>query len=233
MTARWLQPNVMTLDRAGTLLLPAFGGKPRADPCHKAQPRRLIMTVESRSSDDQRRTAQMVAAQAGDRAAYEALLRDCVPLIKSIAGRLGVPPDSSDDVVQDVLLTIHRARHTYDPARSFTAWLRVIAERRAIDLLRQVRRRRGREVHAPLAVEVYPDPGVDPARGLDQGDASTRVNAALATLPPRQREAVQVLVLGEQSLAGAAATTGRTAGALKVNLHRALKALRGRFGPAG
>lgn len=235
MTARCLQPNVMMLDRGGPLLLPAFPGKPRSGPCQKAQSRRLIMTVEPpiRSVDDQRRTAQMAAAQAGDRAAYEALLRDCVPLIKSIAARLGVPPDRNDDVVQDVLLTVHRARHTYDPSRPFTAWLRVIAERRAIDQLRQVRRCSARELHAPLALEVYPDHGADPARGLDQADASTRVSAALAALPPRQREAVQVLILGEQSLAAAAATTGRTAGALKVNLHRALKALRGRFGRAG
>jgi RNA polymerase sigma-70 factor (ECF subfamily) len=235
MTARWLQPNVMTRDRGGTLLLPVFPGKPMFGPYPKAQPRRPIMTVEqpTRSVDDQRRTAQMAAAQAGDRAAYEALLRDCVPLVKVVAGRLGVPPDSREDVVQDVLLTIHRARHTYDPARSFTAWLRIIAERRAIDLLRQARRRSARELHAPLALEAYPDPGADPARGLDQADASSRVTAALATLPPRQREAVQAPMLGQQSLAVAAAATGRTANALKVNLHRALKALRGRFGPAG
>jgi len=48
-------------------------------------------------------------------------------------------------------------------------------------------------------------------------------------LPERQREAVQVLVLEEQSLTEAAAATRRSKGALKVNLHRALKALRGKF----
>lgn len=189
------------------------------------------MTVEPlpRSADDQRRAAQMAAAQAGDRAAYEALLRDCVPLIKAVAGRQGVPADRIDDVVQDVLLTIHRARHTYDPARSFSGWLRVIAERRAIDLLRRVYRHGARELHAPLAFEAYADDGADPTRGLDQADMSGRVGAALAMLPPRQREAVETLVLQERSLAEAAAATRRTKGSLKVNLHRALKALRGRL----
>lgn len=184
---------------------------------------------QTRSADDLRRSAQMAAAQGGDRAAYEALLRDCVPLIKAVAGRRGVPPDRSDDVVQDVLLTIHRARQTYDPARSFTAWLCVIAERRAIDLLRQVRRHGAREFYVPLAFEAYPDEGADPMRGVEHAEASGRVTEALATLPPRQREAVEALVLKEQSLTEAAAATRRTKGALKVNLHRALKALRGKM----
>jgi RNA polymerase sigma-70 factor (ECF subfamily) len=183
----------------------------------------------TRSADDLRRSAQMAAAQAGDRAAYEALLRDCVPLIKAIAARQGVPADRCDDVVQDVLLTVHRARQTYDPARSFTGWLRIIAERRAIDLLRQIGRHRAREIHAPLAFEAYADTGADPTRAVDHAEASVRVNKAMAALPERQREAVRVLVLEEQSLAEAAAATRRSKGALKVNLHRALKALRGKF----
>jgi RNA polymerase sigma-70 factor (ECF subfamily) len=189
----------------------------------------IAAKTQTRSVDDLRRSAQMAAAQGGDRAAYEALLRDCVPVIKAVAGRRGVPPDRSDDVVQDVLLTIHRARQTYDPARSFTAWLCVIAERRAIDLLRQLRRHGARELHLPLAFDAYPDEGADPARRLDHAEASSRVTKALATLPPRQREAVEALVLNEQSLTEAAVATGRTKGALKVNLHRALRALRGKM----
>jgi RNA polymerase sigma factor (sigma-70 family) len=227
MPARMLQPNVMAPCRDGTLLPPRFTGMAVRNP----QPWRLMIAAktQTRSVDDLRRSAQMAAAQGGDRAAYEALLRDCVPVIKAVAGRRGVPPDRSDDVVQDVLLTIHRARQTYDPARSFTAWLCVIAERRAIDLLRQMRRIGTREFHSPLAFDAYPDESADPTRGVDHAEASGRVTEALATLPPRQREAVETLVLKEQSLTEAAVTTGRTKGALKVNLHRALKALRGKM----
>jgi RNA polymerase sigma-70 factor (ECF subfamily) len=179
------------------------------------------------NADDLRRSALMAAAQAGDRTAYETLLRDCVPFIRSVAKWQGVPVDHVDDVVQEVLFTIHRARQTYDPARSFTAWLRVISARRAIDLLRQTGRRGAREVHAPLALESYADTSANPATGLDHADDAGRINQALATLPPRQREAVQVLVIEEQSLAEASALTRRSKVSLKVNLHRALKALRG------
>ncbi len=100
----------------------------------------------------------MVAAQAGHPGAYEALLRDCIPFIKRVARGQGVRPDLMDDVVQETLFTIHRARQTYDPNRSFTAWLRIIAERRAIDGLRRGGRTRTREIYAPLAYENHSDP---------------------------------------------------------------------------
>jgi DNA-directed RNA polymerase specialized sigma subunit len=106
---------------------------------------------------DARRSALMAAAQTGDRAAYETLLRDCVPFITSVARRQGVPSDRTDDVVQDALLTIHRARATYDPRRSFNAWLGVIVERRAIDMLRRMHRRGAPGVHAPHAKESNPE----------------------------------------------------------------------------
>jgi RNA polymerase sigma-70 factor (ECF subfamily) len=178
---------------------------------------------------DRQRSAWMAAAQAGDSTAYRALLRDCVSIIKSIARRRGVPADRLDDVVQEVLITIHNARQTYDPRRSFTAWLTVIAERRAIDLTRRTTRQHAREVHAPVQFESHADDSADAAQGIERAHASGTVARALETLPARQREAVQHLVLEERSLDEAAALTRRTKGSLKVNLHRALKALRGRM----
>jgi RNA polymerase sigma factor (sigma-70 family) len=179
---------------------------------------------------DHRRSALMAAAQAGDSAAYQMLLRDCIPVIKGVARRRRVDADRIDDVVQDVLLTIHRARHTYDPSRSFTAWLCVIADRRAIDLLRRTRRVDMREVHAPLAFESHADDeAADPLQGLAHADATGTVARMLASLPSRQREAVQHFVLEERSLADTSALTRRTKGSLKVNLHRALKALRSKM----
>ncbi len=184
---------------------------------------------EKRTASDARRSRLMAAAQAGDRGAYEALLRDCVPFIAGIARRHGVPPEYTDDVVQEALLTLHHARATYDAGRSFEAWLRVLAERRAIDLLRQLGRQRGRELHAPLAYESHPDETADVSASVEHRQKAARIGAAVAELPPRQKQAVHHLVLGEKSLAEAATLTGRSKGALKVNLHRALKTLRARM----
>lgn len=184
-------------------------------------------------AEDLRRSSWMAAAQAGDQVAYAALLRDCVRVIEGVARRQGVPSDLLDDVVQDTLLTLHRARQTYDPSRSFTAWLRIIAERRAIDLLRKTGRHAAREVHAPLAYEGHPDESAASRAAAPGAEATRRLGEAVGDLPSRQREAVQLLVLQERSLAESAAATGRSKGSLKVNLHRALKTLRARLGQAG
>jgi RNA polymerase sigma factor (sigma-70 family) len=180
----------------------------------------------SRTESDARRSALMAAAQKGDRVAYEKLLRDCASLIASLARRRGVRPERVDDVVQEVLLTVHRARATYDPRRSFEAWLRIIVERRAIDVLRQVRRHGQREVHAPLAYESYADEAIDHLVRIEHKDKAKRIGAALTELPQRQREAVQHLMVDDRSLGDAAMLTGRSRGSLKVSLHRALNALR-------
>jgi RNA polymerase sigma factor (sigma-70 family) len=183
--------------------------------------------------DDARRCAWMAAAQAGDQAAYGALLRDCVPVIERVARRQGIPADRIDDVVQETLLTVHRARQTYDPTRSFTAWLRVIAERRAVDLMRKTGRQAVREVHAPLAYEHHADDSDASQQPAYGAETTHRLGEAIADLPLRQREAVQHLVLQERSLTETAAATGRSKGSLKVNLHRALKSLRARLGQGG
>lgn len=186
--------------------------------------------AEAADAVERRRASWMAAAQAGDGAAYAALLRECAPLIRAIARRRGLSPERAEDAVQDVLLTIHRVRQTYDPARPFSAWLRAIAERRVIDALRRDGRRSAREVHDPFALEAQVDTAPEPGQAIDAARQMGQVRAALASLPPRQREAVEQIGLYGRSLEEASAATGRTKVALKVNLHRALKTLRLRLG---
>jgi RNA polymerase sigma-70 factor (ECF subfamily) len=177
-------------------------------------------------------SALMVAAQAGDARAYQAMLRACVPLIASVARRQGIPRDRIDDVVQDVLLTIHRARATYDPARPFLPWLRAIATRRAIDALR-LRYRQAAEIQDDEAASAAAAETPDADRALDLAGQSQLLADAIATLPPGQRQAVELLALRERTLEQAAGETGRSKVALKVNLHRAIVALRRRLAQTG
>jgi RNA polymerase sigma-70 factor (ECF subfamily) len=186
--------------------------------------------MEAADAAERRRGELMAAAQAGDGAAYAALLRECLPMIRGIARRRGLSPERAEDAAQDVLLTIHRVRHTYDPSRPFSAWLRAISERRVIDALRRDGRRHAREVHDALAMEAAPDASPEPGEAIDAARQLGQVRAALASLPPRQREAVEQIGLHGRSLAEAAEATGRTKVTLKVNLHRALKTLRSRIG---
>jgi RNA polymerase sigma-70 factor (ECF subfamily) len=174
-------------------------------------------------------SAMMAAAQAGDRVVYQRLLRECIPVIQRVARRQGVPPAAIDDVVQEVLLTVHRARQTYDPARPFVAWLSSIAKRRAIDGLRHHWRQSKREIHAPIAYEMFSDPDANPAVRWEKDGVTKTLTEAVAGLSSGQRQAVEHLALRQQSLAEASAATGRSVGALKVNLHRGLKQLQARL----
>lgn len=209
--------GVMSVDRRLSL----WAGP---EPTVRAEP----AAAPDTESPGQRRAAWMAAAQAGDRRAYEKVLADSITLIRMAARRQGVSHDHLDDVVQETLITIHRVRHTYDPTRSYDAWLVAIASRRAIDALRQRGRRDRREQHDEFALERYAD-GDDASAATDDAQRAQRLRQAIAELPPGQREAAEQLGLRERSLIEAAAATGRSTGALKVNLHRALKSLRERF----
>ncbi len=169
----------------------------------------------------------MAAAQAGDGGAYARLLREILPFIRVIAARWHGGSDRIDEVVQDVLLTIHKVRHTYDPGRPFEHWLAMIARRRAIDALRRRTRRQALEVSDPTAYETFADPRAN--RMADAAVTADGLEKAIARLPPQQREAIELLKLRELSLAEASRLTGRSVGALKVNVHRAIKALRVRL----
>ena len=168
----------------------------------------------------------MRAAQDGDRAAYERLLREVIPLVRSLARRYGRVAADIEEMVQDTLLTLHRVRHTYDPARPFTPWLAAISSRRAIDTMRR-RSRVGRyETPDGELAETFADAASN--NELDGLYAAEEVAGLLEGLPARQREAIEMLKLRELSLAQAAQLSGQSTGALKVNVHRALKALRAR-----
>src|SRR5215469_10292953 len=80
--------------------------------------------------------ALMARAQDGDKAAYRALLTAITPYIRALARRALRDAADVDDVVQDVLLSLHQIRHTYDPSRPFAPWLATIARRRIVDRVR-------------------------------------------------------------------------------------------------
>lgn len=168
----------------------------------------------------------MSAAQAGDRLAYDSLLREIVPHVRAIVARAHSRRDGIDEVVQDVLLCVHRVRHTYDPAQPFRHWLGAIARRRSFDALRRYYRHVALEVSvddAGVGYEGYADPASTWFE--DAPDRANRLGAAITALPALQRQAIELLKLREMSLAEASRLTGRSVAALKVNAHRAVKSL--------
>jgi len=165
----------------------------------------------------------MARAQAGDRDAYRRLLEDVTPYLRSIAARHFRNSGDIEDTVQEVLLTVHAVRHTYDPARPFGPWLVAIANRRVVDALRRQGRSRAREVVLETGHETFAGPQANLAETASDGRA---LRDAIERLPAGQREAIRMLKLQEMSLKEAAAVSGMTVVALKVATHRALKSLR-------
>ncbi len=175
-------------------------------------------------------SALMAAAQQGDAAAYRRLLSELAPFIRFVARRRGLDAASSDDLAQDVLLTLHRVRHTYDPGRPFVPWVLSIAYRRMIDLHRRDRRIRDQETSVPDLLETFADPA--PNTDLETAEQRDWLRQAVGALPRKQREALELVKLHEMSVAEASARSGQTPGAIKVNVHRAIKSLRAILGAA-
>src|SRR5260370_1415832 len=134
----------------------------------------------------------------------------------------------AEDAVQDVLLTVHAIRHTYDPGRPFGPWLVAIANRRIIDRLRRHIRARSREMELSAEHETF-SPDAANFHFDDASADSVALHAAITTLPSDQREAISLLKLKEMSLKEAALASGRSVSALKVATHRAIKSLRKRL----
>jgi RNA polymerase sigma-70 factor (ECF subfamily) len=175
----------------------------------------------------------LAAAQGGDAEAYRKFLDWAKVFVKSNVSKRyrswGMASvESIDDLVQDVLLALHQKRHTYEPGKPVEAWVYAIVRYKAIDALRRTVRDR-RKVSDQDMPEGWE--AVDPASLEVAGAATTiDVEVALGSLNPRQAEMVRMAKLEGNSIEEISKRTGSSQAAVKVTIHRALKALKRRFG---
>ncbi len=175
-----------------------------------------------REAQEARWRAWMIATQAGDAAAYDKLLAELLPRLRQYIRRRVFDVNAQEDVVQNVFLSLHRARHTYRAERPFSPWLYAVARNAVIDYTRSRGRRLGRE----LSLEA--DAGVEPvAAPADPhaDDLAPELIEALQALPDNQREAVTLIHLEGLSVAEASERAGVSKSALKVRAHRGYRAL--------
>lgn len=172
----------------------------------------------------------MVAALAGDAAAYRRLLEASTRLLRRyFLKRLGTARAAdADDLVQETLLAIHSRRATYEADKPFTVWLHAIARYRLIDHFRRV----GRRPTVPID---------DVGEGLladDAGEAAAAsfdLDRLLASAPPKTAKMIRQVKIEGQSVADVAAEAGMSPTAVKVSVHRGIRRiaarLRGEGGP--
>lgn len=170
--------------------------------------------------------ATWLEALAGDAPSYQAVLtRLSGHLRLFLRRRLRDKPEDVEDLVQEILLSIHQKRHTYNPKQPLTAWVYAIARYKLIDHLRAQARHDDKN-----------DPMDDWHDQLwmvstDDADASkAHLTHMLSQLPDKQRLPIEHTKLEGHSVAEAALLTGQSESAVKVNIHRGLKALAKLYG---
>jgi len=162
----------------------------------------------------------MVRAQTGDQEAYAELLGRLTTAARRYVRAARGETAWGDDVVQETLLAVHRARHTYDPARAFAPWFYAIAKNRLIDAIRRERRLGAREV----AGEAPPERATEPR--LPTPPLADDLKTALQALPARQRTVIVGLKIEDESVREVSARLGMSESAVKVTAHRGYAALR-------
>lgn len=160
----------------------------------------------------------MLASLAGDAAAYRGLLTTLAEQLRRFYRRkLSAADANVEDLVQEALIAIHTKRDTYDTSQPLTPWVYAIARYKLLDHLRR------RRIRATLPLESASDVFV-----ADESEAALirhDLEKLLASLPPSSRAVVRSVKLDGFSTGEVAAASGRTEIAVRVGLHRALRAL--------
>lgn len=158
---------------------------------------------------------------ARDRDAFAMLFDHFAPRLRGMLMKNGFGAAQADDVVQDVMLSVWRKAHSFNPERAnVSGWIFQIARNRQIDVIRKDRRPMPEELAMPESTDI----DGEQVLGIEQEAASLR--AAISRLNPEQRDLVQKAYLGELSHSEIQAETGLPLGTIKSRIRLGLERLR-------
>ena len=174
------------------------------------------MTDNEDSASDENRWAILLArAKAGHKGDYRTLLTELSRAIKYyLLSRIGAQ-HFLEDCVQDTLIAVHQARHTYDPRRRFRPWLFAIVRHKAIDTLRRQRSQQQLAQHQGDMLPEERHTTDDLERKITQG-------RLMDSLSDQHREVLTLTKFIGLSPAEAAAQLHISESAVKVRVHRAI-----------
>lgn len=167
-------------------------------------------------------TGWMIAVRdARDKAAFGLLFDYYAPRLKGFVMRSGTGNAQAEEIVQDVMLTVWRKAHLFDPQRAqVSSWIYQVARNRQIDIIR----RESRPVPEELKPPDSTDEDASQIIALDQ--EAQQLRQALARLKPGQREMVEKAYLGDLTHAEIKAETGLPLGTIKSRIRLGLEKLR-------
>ena len=168
-------------------------------------------------------TALLRDAIAGNQARYAEFLHAITPLLRRMVLRY-VPAADSEDIVQEILISIHKARHTYDGNRPIKPWLIAIARFRITDYLRRYYATgRNRTVDIDAFTETLAD---DVTESLETHESIEKI---LADVPDRERQILTLMHVEGYTAKQVGEQLQMKESAVKVAAHRAIKRLRGKW----
>lgn len=165
--------------------------------------------------------ALLLRGMDGDGAAYREFLGALSMHLRAfLRRRLSQRPGEIEDLLQEVLLAVHNARHTYRADQPLTVWVQAIARYKLADHFRAFARREA--LHDPLEEEAGELFAVEDG---ESAQASRDLGKLLQQLPDKQRLPIVHVKLEGLSVEETASLTGLSSSAVKVGIHRGLKAL--------
>ncbi len=164
---------------------------------------------------------QMRCIQNGDKAAFAEVFSYFAPRVKSFLMKSGATADVAEECAQDVMATLWRKAHLFDPGKaSVSTWIFTIARNRRIDMIRKDRR------PEPEELTWGPEAEPDQADQIALQQETDQLGQALAQLPEKQRKLIEDAYFGDLSHSEIAAKTGLPLGTIKSRIRLALDRLR-------
>jgi RNA polymerase sigma-70 factor (ECF subfamily) len=184
--------------------------------------------VNGESASESRRTALSDAlkrAGRGEKAALESVYAATSAKLFGICLRILRDRQESEDVLQEVYLSVWRRAGSFDPARaSPITWLATLARNRAIDRLRSIRRTGGSEpVDAALDI---PDPAPGALSVIETREESRRLAGCIGELEERAADAIRAAFFAGSTYTELAERSGVPLGTMKSWIRRGLMKLK-------
>ncbi len=163
-----------------------------------------------------------VAAQEGNKTAYNRLLSEIAPFTKNFLLSRVANPDWADDITQEVLISVHKSLRSYSGDRPFTPWLMAIINFRKTDFLRKHYSSRGDKQATTDDAEFLLSHVTNPTHAGEYKD----IEAALDTLPEKQRRVFQMMRIEGYTAQDVANEMKMSVSAVKVSAHRTANKLK-------
>ncbi|NNU79141.1 sigma-70 family RNA polymerase sigma factor [Halovulum dunhuangense] len=176
---------------------------------------------------NQNDTQLLAAVARGDKSAFAELFGRYAVRVKAFIMRAGTSQEDADEIAQEVLVTVWRKAHQFDPAKAAAStWIFAIARNRRIDLIR----RRTRPEPDPEDPLFQPDPEPTGAEVLTAQQVATRVRAGMERLTSDQREVLKAAFYDGLSHGEIAALFDLPLGTVKSRIRLAFRHLRAELG---